>query len=119
MTGICRAAGYTSSALLALACARTPQATVVGSSVSGQQLTDATQLVLVVDAARAPNCSEQREITVEPVEGERENIVAERWKVERCGSVKFYRVRLTPNFSVQEEDTPAIKGRPPRRFTPP
>jgi len=91
---------------------------VTGSSVSGQPLSDATQMVLVVDAARAPDCGEQRQITVEPVEGERAGIVAERWTVERCGSVKLYRVRLTPSLSVQEEAMPSIKGRPPRRFTP-
>jgi hypothetical protein len=107
-----------------LACA-TPQATVTGSSASGQLLDDTTQLVMVVDAQRAPDCSEARQITAEPVEPDKEGITAERWKVERCGSVKFYRIRYRPDsasgtdFSVQEEAAPALEGRRKQRFTPP
>jgi len=115
---------YSLIALAALACA-TPQAKVTGSTASGQLLTETTEMVMVVDAARAPNCGEERQITAEPVAPDKEGIQAERWKVERCGSVKFYRIRYLPSStsvgtaSVQEEAAPPVDNRRKRRFTPP
>jgi len=112
--------------LVCMACATSPEATVIGSSVSGKLLSDTKNLVMVVDAARAPDCGEAREITAELVEPDKEGLVAERWKVERCGSVKFYRIHYRPtsstagmDFSVQEEKGPRLDQRRKQRFDPP
>jgi hypothetical protein len=88
----------------------TPTATVTGSAVSGRLLRDTKKMVLMVDSARMPDCKERRLITVEPLVSTKPGVITERWRVERCGQTKFYRITYTPtpatggtDFGVQEE----------------
>jgi hypothetical protein len=96
-------------ALILCGCA-TPTATVTGSFASGRLLSDTTRMVLMVDSARMPDCKERRQITVTPLVSDKPGTIVERWRVERCGETKFYRITYTPtpatggtDFGVQEE----------------
>jgi hypothetical protein len=88
-------------ALFLCGCA-TPTATVTGSVASGRLLRDTMRMVLMVDSARMPDCKERRVITVQPLVSDKPGVIMERWRVERCGQTKFYRITYTP--------TPAIGG---------
>jgi len=71
-------------------------------------LSDATRMVLLIDKARAKDCSEQPRITTEPLAAAPGEL-AERWTVERCGQVRTYSVRYTPTPHVGGTDI-AIHG---------
>ncbi|MBU6410370.1 MAG: hypothetical protein KGR98_08275 [Verrucomicrobia bacterium] len=100
---------FVGAALILCGCAM-PSATVTGSAASGRLLRDTTHMVLMVDSARPPDCKERRIITVEPLVSDKPGVIMERWRVERCGQTKYYRITYTPtpsiggtDFSVQEE----------------
>jgi hypothetical protein len=59
-------------------------------------------MVAYLDAKKASDCKGRRQITVEPMTSNKPGTTAERWRVERCDTVKFYDVTFTP--------TPAIGG---------
>jgi hypothetical protein len=78
------------------------QPSVTGSSAPMSVRWDIAHMVAYLDADKAPECKERRQITVESLPSDKPGTTVERWRVERCGTVKFYRITFTP--------TPAIGG---------
>jgi hypothetical protein len=78
------------------------QPSVTGSSAPFSVRWDIAHMVAYLDADKSPDCKERRQITVEPLPSDKLGTTVERWRVERCGTVKFYHITFTP--------TPAIGG---------
>ena len=88
-------------ALSVVGCAHM-QPSVTSSSAPFGVRWDIAHMVAYLDAEKAPDCKERRSITVEPLPSDKSGTTVERWRVERCGTVMFYRITFTP--------TPAIGG---------
>jgi hypothetical protein len=78
------------------------QPSVTGSSAPWKVRWDIAHMVAYLDAAKDPECKERRSITVEPLPSDKPGTTVERWRVERCGTARYYRITFTP--------TPAIGG---------
>ncbi len=69
---------------------------ITGSAAPFSVRRDIGHMIAYVDAGKSPDCKERRQITVESVPSDKPGTTVERWRVERCGTVKFYRVTFTP-----------------------
>ena len=79
---------------------------VTDSSAPWKVRWDIAHMVGDLDAAHDPGCKERRKITVEPLPSDKPGTT-----VERCGTVRYYRITFTPtpaiggyDYSVQAED---------------
>ena len=76
------------------------QPSVTGSSAPWGVKWDIAHMVTYLDAEKAPDCKERRSITVESLPSDKPGTTVERWRVERCSTVKFYHVTFTPTPTV-------------------
>ena len=86
-------------ALIFAGCA-TIYPTISGSAAPYSVRRDIGHYLVYVDAGKAPDCKEQRHIIAEYLPSDKPGTTVERWRVERCGTVKFYRITFTPTPSV-------------------
>ena len=84
---------------------------VSGSSAPWSVKWDIASMVGGLDALHDPDCKERRHITVEPLPSDKPGTTVERWRVERCDTVRYYRITFTPtpevggyDYSVTGED---------------
>ena len=97
-------------ALSVVGCAHM-QPSVSGSSAPFGVRWAIAHTVAYLDAEKVPDCKARRSITVEPLPPGKLGTTVERWRVERCGTVKFYRIAFTRNpvtgaydYSVRAEE---------------
>ena len=88
--------------------ARTPVPGGTGAPPTLQR--DVLRLLVMIDSAKDPECTNHRIIDTEWIDTNRETRTAvERWTLDRCGKIVRYRVTFMPapqggtNFSVQAE----------------
>lgn len=101
-------------------CLSAPRAHIAGSSADGRLLHETARAVLMIDSARAGNCHEWPHIFSEPMVSDKPGVIVERWRLERCGEIRYYRISFTPTRAIRGEGVAVREEKPavPPKQTP-
>jgi hypothetical protein len=74
----------------------------------------------MIDSARAGNCHEWPHIFSEPMVSDKPGVIVERWRLERCGEIRYYRISYTPTRAIRGEGVAVREEKPavPAKQTP-
>ena len=118
--------GLLASVVFLSGCLSGPRAHIAGSSASGRLLHETARAVLLIDSTRAGNCHAWPHIFAEPMVSDKAGVIVERWRLERCGEIRYYRISYTPTRAIRgegvavREEKPAVPAKPnPKPQLPP
>ena len=118
LRSLIRITGLISLAVCLAGCLSAPRAHIAGSSASGRLLHETGRAVLMIDSSRAGNCHEWPHIFAEPMVSDKPGVIVERWRLERCGEIRYYRISYTPTRAIRGEGVAVREEKPAVPATP-